>query len=240
MSTLLLSDLHLPAQASPLREMFLRFLQGPATNAAEVYLLGDLFEAWIGDDVGLREYATEIAALRALRDRGVAVFVQHGNRDFLLASEFEQASGATLLGDPEVRVIQGQRTLLTHGDLLCTDDVGYQRWRRWVHKPWVQGLFRSLPLRLKQRIAGGARDSSRQAKRDKPMAIMDVNADAVHDWFRRYEVDRLIHGHTHRPDRHLQTLDGRERERIVLPDWRADRHDYLEIGADGSLHFHSL
>lgn len=229
MTTLLLSDLHLPASASTLRQDFLRFLQGPARRAEAVYLLGDVFEAWIGDEDGLAHYVDEIAALRALAQSGVRVFFQHGNRDFLVGERFAEASGASLLADPSVVEIEGHRTLLTHGDLLCTDDVGYQRWRRFSRNGLVQWLFLRIPGSVKRTIADRLRRGSKSAKTRKSMAIMDVNDAAVSASFRRYGVDRIIHGHTHRPDVHRELIDGRACERIVLADWREHSREYLEV-----------
>lgn len=229
MTTLLLSDLHLPASASTLRQDFLRFLQGPARKARAVYLLGDVFEAWIGDEDGLAHYGDEIAALRALSEAGVRVFFQHGNRDFLVGERFAQVSGASLLADPSVVEIEGRRTLLTHGDLLCTDDIGYQRWRRFSRNGVVQWLFMRIPGGLKRAIADRLRRGSKSAKTRKSMAIMDVNDTAVSACFLRHGVDRIIHGHTHRPDVHHELIDGRTCERIVLADWREHSREYLEV-----------
>ncbi|WP_341921268.1 UDP-2,3-diacylglucosamine diphosphatase [Hydrocarboniphaga effusa] len=233
MTTLLLSDLHLPASASTLRQDFLRFLQGPARKARAVYLLGDVFEAWIGDEDGLAHYGDEIAALRALSEAGVRVFFQHGNRDFLVGERFAQASGASLLADPSVVDIEGRRTLLTHGDLLCTDDIGYQRWRRFSRNGVVQWLFMRIPGGLKRAIADRLRRGSKSAKTRKSTAIMDVNDTAVSACFLRHGVDRIIHGHTHRPDVHHELIDGRTCERIVLADWREHSREYLEVTREG-------
>jgi UDP-2,3-diacylglucosamine hydrolase len=232
-TTLLLSDLHLPASASTLRQDFLRFLQGPARKARAVYLLGDVFEAWIGDEDGLAHYGDEIAALRALSEAGVRVFFQHGNRDFLVGERFAQASGASLLADPSVVDIEGRRTLLTHGDLLCTDDIGYQRWRRFSRNGVVQWLFMRIPGGLKRAIADRLRRGSKSAKTRKSTAIMDVNDTAVSACFLRHGVDRIIHGHTHRPDVHHELIDGRTCERIVLADWREHSREYLEVTREG-------
>lgn len=233
MSTLLLADLHLPAQDSPLREAFLAFLRGPATGAQRLYILGDLFEYWIGDDVGRRVYAAECAALAELVASGVAVGVMHGNRDFLLGAGFADASGVRLVDDPLVTAIAGRRVLLSHGDRWCTDDRAYQRWRRFARNRVAQRLFLRLPVRLRQRIAGDLRRSSGRDKSVKPVEIMDVHPEAVADAFRRHGVDWIIHGHTHRPADHLLTVDGRRCRRTVLPDWRPDRMQWLEVDEDG-------
>lgn len=229
MSTLLLSDLHLPTAPSPLREDFLHFLQGPARHARAVYLLGDIFEAWIGDADGLQTYAAEVAALRALTAAGVDVQLQHGNRDFLIGTGFERATGVRLIADPMLVDLEGRPTLLMHGDRLCTDDVAYQRWRRLSRHALVQSGFAALPVAAKQAVARWLRRRSRQSTQRKAATIMDVNDTAVREAFEQYGVDRLIHGHTHRPQVHRVGLGSRTGERIVLPDWREDRRDYLEI-----------
>ena len=229
MQTLFLSDLHLPDEPSPLREGFRRFLAGPARGARAVYILGDLFEYWIGDDVGVQAYAGEIAALRALTASGIAVYFMRGNRDFLVGKGFAAATGVQLLRDPLIVDLYGRRTLLSHGDLWCTDDVGYQRWRSFSRNRLAQWTFAKLPVTRRQAIAGGVRGQSASAKRNKAESIMDVNAAAVGKAFLRHGVDRIIHGHTHRPATHTQQFDGRKVERIVLADWREDYMEYLAV-----------
>lgn len=228
-TTLLLSDLHLPPRPSALRDSFIAFLQGPARSAGAVYILGDLFEYWIGDDVGLRVYAAEVAQIAALAASGVDVFVQHGNRDFLLGGAFERASGAQLLADPVTVDIDGQRWLLTHGDAYCTDDLGYQRWRRFSRNRVAQWVFTHLPRRWRERIAGDLRGGSHEAKAGKSAAIMDVNPAAVARGLRDAQTLYLIHGHTHRPAEHQVASGGAGGVRIVLADWREERREYLEI-----------
>lgn len=234
MQTLFISDLHLPDEPSPLREGFLRFLAGPARKAKAVYILGDLFEYWIGDDVGMQAYAAEIAALKALTASGVAVYFMHGNRDFLVGRRFAAATGVQLLRDPLVVDLHGRRTLLSHGDIWCTDDVGYQRWRRFSRNRFAQWIFSMLPLARRQAIAGGVRGKSASAKGNKAESIMDVNASAVAGAFCRHGINRIIHGHTHRPATHGDLLDGRNVERIVLADWRDDHLEYLTIDEAGA------
>lgn len=232
---LLLSDLHLPNTPSPLRASFLAFLAGPARAARAVYILGDLFEVWIGDAEGLRDYAPETSALRRLADAGVPVSFMPGNRDFLVGRAFAQASGVTLLRDPAVVRLAGVDTLLSHGDALCTDDRGYQRWRRFSRNELMQAGFRRLPAFLRRYIAGVARTQSELATRNKPEGIMDVNESAVREVFALHSASRLIHGHTHRPAEHRLDEDGRALERIVLADWRPGRLEYL-IADEHGLH----
>ncbi|WP_020650299.1 UDP-2,3-diacylglucosamine diphosphatase [Solimonas variicoloris] len=232
---LLLSDLHLPNEPSPLREGFRHFLAGPARQAQGVYILGDLFEYWVGDDVGLEDYAPEIAALRALTASGVPVYFIAGNRDFLVGRRCAQASGVQILRDPLVVELGGVPTLLSHGDLLCTDDRRYQRWRRFAHNRVAQWLFLRLPKARRHRIAGGLRRQSGAEKRNKPAAIMDVNEQTVQATMRRYGVTRLIHGHTHRPADHLLRLGPQRGTRLVLADWHPQRMEYLSVDAQGCV-----
>ncbi|MDP9140250.1 MAG: UDP-2,3-diacylglucosamine diphosphatase [Pseudomonadota bacterium] len=233
MQTLFLSDLHLPDEPSTLREGFRRFLAGPARRASAVYILGDLFEYWIGDDVGMQAYAEEIAALKALTASGIAVYFMHGNRDFLVGRDFAAATGVQLLRDPLMLDLYGRRTLLSHGDLWCTDDIGYQRWRSFSRNRFAQWVFSMLPVSRRQKIAGGVRGQSASAKRNKAESIMDVNTAAVDKAFQSRRVDRIIHGHTHRPATHSGQLQGRNVERIVLADWHDDRMEYLAVDEAG-------
>lgn len=232
---LLLSDLHLPKKPSPLREGFLRLLAGPAQQAQSVYILGDLFEYWVGDDLGLTDYADEVAALRALTQSGVRVYFIAGNRDFLVGKTFFAASGVEALRDPSIVTLAGVPSLLSHGDLFCTDDRAYQRWRRFSRSRLWQRAFAMLPQEWRIGIAGGLRKQSGDAKQTKSASIMDVNAEAVRDALKAQRVKRLIHGHTHRPAHHRIDIDRHTAERIVLPDWHGAQMDYLEIAADGSV-----
>lgn len=238
MADLLLADLHLPVSrpgASSFNEAFLRFCAGPARQAQRVFVLGDLFETWIGDDLGLADYSCEVAALKALSDSGVAVFYQTGNRDFLLGAAFARASGAKQLRDEHVTTLAGMSTLLAHGDQYCTDDAGYQRWRRFSHHRLAQAVFMQLPARLRRRIADRLRQGSASAKQAKPAEIMDVHPQAIAAALARHGVTRMIHGHTHRPAEHSLAIDGKHGERWVLADWRADRMEWLEVSTAGWL-----
>ena len=226
---LILSDLHLPNTPSPLRDRFLAFLDGPARAAEAVYLLGDLFEYWIGDHEGLADYAAEAAALQRLRGRGVRLYFQHGNRDFMLGRHFAKAAGLELLADPLIVDLAGTPTLLSHGDIWCTDDLAYQRWRRFSRNPVAQFIYRRLPRRWRQGVAGKARSGSAR----KPVAILDVNPQAIEQAFATSGVTRIIHGHTHRPDTHALLVDGRAVERLVLSDWHGAHCEYLEVDAAG-------
>ena len=237
---LLLSDLHLPNEPSPLREGFLRFLAEPARAAREVYLLGDLFEYWVGDDVGLHDYAAEARALQRLVESGVAVYFMPGNRDFLVGARFFATTGVQELSDPSLVTLGGVATLLAHGDRYCSDDLSYQRWRRFSRNALAQRLFAQMPQSLRRKVAGGVRAQSRGAKTRKPAMIMDVSEIAIVRAMQQAGVTRLIHGHTHRPGHHRLRVAGREAERIVLPDWRPDLAAYVCIDESGTLTQHTI
>jgi UDP-2,3-diacylglucosamine hydrolase len=232
--TLLLSDLHLPPEEpSPLRDRFRRFLAGPAREAAAVYILGDLFESWIGDDVGLQQYAPEVAGLAALSARGVPVYFQHGNRDFMVGRDFFALTGVHALPDPQVVTLHGRPTLLSHGDVWCTDDRAYQRWRRFSRVGLFQRVFLMLSRARRMRIAGDLRSGSDVAKRNKPENIMDVNARAVRSAMAHAGTLHAIHGHTHRPGDYPVELPLGAAVRTVLPDWRDEVCDYLRVDTSG-------
>lgn len=230
---LVISDLHLSAERPEISRIFFRFLEREAPQAAALYILGDLFEYWAGDD-DLAEplHAEAAAALKRLTTSGVPVQVIPGNRDFLLGPRFEQATGATVLGDELQADICGTPTLLLHGDTLCTDDARYQAYRAAVRKPWLRRAFLALPLSARKRLIGGLRRTSEREVTVKRPEIMDVNQDAVAQALRAHGYPRLIHGHTHRPARHVHNVDGRNCERWVLPAWY-ESGGYLRCGADG-------
>lgn len=218
---LFISDLHLDGARPAITEQFIEFLDTDASQAERLYVLGDLFEAWIGDDDPDPDKQRVIRALRALTAR-VPCFVMHGNRDFLLGTRFCANTGAKLIDDGTVIDVYGRRVLLLHGDTLCTDDHSYQRLRRTVRNPLVQLILRSLSLKQRQRLAAKMRAGSQahiDAMDKAQPYIMDVNADAVTAAFRAHRVDCMIHGHTHRPAIHALTVDGQPATRIVLGDW---------------------
>lgn len=189
-----------------------------------------MFEVWIGDDVGLQIYAREVSRLAVLTARGVPVYYLHGNRDFLVGAHFAEISGVKILPDPSVIDLHGRPTLLSHGDLFCTDDIGYQRWRSFSRNRLAQWCFLKLPINWRENIAGSARVRSNKDKAYKPQAIMDVNADAITAAFETWGTQRMIHGHTHRPADHH---DERGHERIVLADWTLQHMEALSIDASG-------
>jgi UDP-2,3-diacylglucosamine hydrolase len=221
---LFISDLHLDGARPDITDQFLTFLSTDARNAQSLYILGDLFETWIGDDDPDLDKRRIQAALRDLTASGVPCFVMHGNRDFLLGKRFCKTTGCRLLKDGTIAEVFGQRVLLMHGDTLCTDDHSYQRLRRRVRNPVVQFMLRNLPLTTRNWLAAKLRAGSK-AHIDKAMAmqsvatIMDVNADAVAQAFVAHDVDTMIHGHTHRPAIHALQVHGRPATRIVLGDW---------------------
>ncbi|MFG1175138.1 UDP-2,3-diacylglucosamine diphosphatase [Erwiniaceae bacterium CAU 1747] len=214
--TLFIADIHLCVEEPAITAGFLHFLRCEAQQADALYILGDLFEAWIGDD-DPNPLHEEVA--QALRQLTIPRFFIHGNRDFLLGKRFARAAGLTLLPEEQLLELYGRRVLIMHGDTLCTDDAAYQRFRARVHQPWLQKLFLALPLSLRQRIAVKMRAGSQQANSSKEMAIMDVNPQAVAAAMHRHQAPLLIHGHTHRPAVHQLVVDGEPAERIVLGAW---------------------
>ncbi len=218
--SLFISDLHLTAERPAANARFFRFLAETARAAEALYILGDFFEAWVGDDALDDPFHAQVAAaLRHLVARGVRLHVMHGNRDFLLGEAFACATGASLLPEQAVVNLYGRPTLLLHGDVLCTDDLDYQQFRRLVRDPGWQARFLARPLPERLALARQLRERSEQVKGDKRPEIMDANPEAVQDAFRRHGVARMIHGHTHRPAHHRLTVDDRACERWVLPDW---------------------
>ena len=219
MSTLFISDLHLDATRPDATQAFREFLKHRAAKADALYILGDLFEAWVGDDDDDPHAAGIMDALAELTSGGVPAWFVHGNRDFLIGDGFSGRTGVTLLPETCVVNLGGENVLLMHGDSLCTDDRDYQEFRAMVRDPAWQAQFLALPLAARRALAAQARDASRISTGGKPMEIMDVNTAAVADVMRANGVRRFIHGHTHRPDVHEFELDGGPATRIVLGDW---------------------
>ncbi|HEX4025273.1 MAG TPA: UDP-2,3-diacylglucosamine diphosphatase [Steroidobacteraceae bacterium] len=219
MTTLFVSDLHLDAAAPEAGTQFLEFLEQRARDAEALYILGDLFETWVGDDDD-EPYRDRIcAALARLTGHGIPCYVMHGNRDFLLGHGFEARSGARLLADPVIADLYGEAVLLTHGDALCSADGAYQRLRGVVRAPRWQRRFLRLPLPLRRALAEQARSGSRRHTGRVDYDIMDADAGAVIAAMRACGVRTLVHGHTHRPAVHELVLDGQPARRIVLGAW---------------------
>jgi UDP-2,3-diacylglucosamine hydrolase len=217
--TLFASDLHLDSEAPWAIDAFISFLEGPARQAEALYLLGDLFEVWVGDDDDNPDTARACDGLARLTANDVAVYVLHGNRDFLLGDAFARRTGVKLLPDPVLLDLYGVTTLLSHGDVFCTEDPAYQSLRSIVRTPDWQRRFLSLPLTARRELASAARAGSKAHTQRTIPTIMDVNPEAVTRAFRATGARRLIHGHTHRPAVHPFVVDGINAERVVLAPW---------------------
>jgi UDP-2,3-diacylglucosamine hydrolase len=232
-TTLFISDLHLDDTRPHIVVLFERFCAGEARSADALYVLGDLFEAYVGDDDDAPLNARTAKALRGVADAGVPVRYIAGNRDFLLGEDYARRCGMDILADSSVVDLYGTPTLLLHGDVLCTDDAAYQAFRRQVRDPAWQAAFLAKPLSERRAFAAQARDASRTHTSQTDMAIMDVNQDTVEAALRETGVARMIHGHTHRPAIHEFLLDGKPTQRIVLGDWY-EQGSVLRIDASGA------
>ena len=218
MATYFISDLHLERIESSITNIFTEFLDDLNQNDS-LYILGDLFESWIGDDnvTELSQYISD--QLLSLSERNISVEIMHGNRDFLIGEDFCKASSIELINDPRIIEIDTKKVLLTHGDELCTDDKEYQAFRSVVRNPLWQKDFLNFPISKREKIAGEAKDASKDSKENKEMEIMDVNTDAVLKAFNDHPVQIMIHGHTHRPNIHKISNEERKLTRYVLGDW---------------------
>jgi len=238
MTTLFISDLHLDAERPRITALFGRFLEGEARSAEALYILGDLFEAWVGDDDPSDTGAFVASRLRALSDAGTPVFFIRGNRDFLLGDEFARRAGMAILPDPAVVMLHGKPALLMHGDTLCTDDVAYQAFRAQTRDPLWQARFLAQPLAARLAFAQQARAASKAHQsglQDQGMmeTITDVSPATVDATLAQFGIDTMIHGHTHRPAVHEITVDGRRCQRIVLGDWY-EQGSVLRVDPDGA------
>ncbi len=232
MATVFVSDLHLSRERPAKLELFDRLLARAAERADALYILGDLFEVWVGDDDDTPPHAQVVRSLARYAHSGAPLYFMHGNRDFLAGPGFAAAAGCTLLPDSAPVDLYGTPCLLMHGDLLCTDDTGYQAFRRRVRDPAWQRRFLAKPLWLRKMSGRLARLASRAASLGKPEAIMDVNEKAVRETLLAGNATLLIHGHTHRPGVHDVPLGGRVARRIVLGDWY-EQDSVLVCDADG-------
>ena len=227
-----LSDLHLSPATPGIARRFQAFIDGPASGADAVYILGDLFEAWAGDDDLNDAFNASIAAsLRTLMERGIKIGLLHGNRDFLLGPQFAAASGVKLLDDPTILSLPSWQFILSHGDQLCTDDLAYQDFRAEVRNKEWQQAFLARPLAERKSIIAGLRRRSKQNKQEKHTGLMDVNIGSTDDFLRQHGYATLIHGHTHQPARHDHIVDGIHCERWVLSDWH-ENSDHSEVHGD--------
>jgi UDP-2,3-diacylglucosamine hydrolase len=231
--TLFVSDLHLANERPHICDTFFAFIRDTAGRAEALYILGDLFEYWIGDDDLDEPLNGAVArALGKLADGGVPVFFMHGNRDFLIGSQFAECAHAKLIADPRLVELYGTRTLLMHGDTLCSDDVDYQKFRATARDPKFQADFLAQPIAARRQRVGQLRDINAQAKQAKTAEIMDVTPVTVEETLREFGYPRVIHGHTHRPARHVHVVDDHTCERWVLNDWY-ERGGYLRCDANG-------
>ncbi len=233
MSVLFVSDLHLDAERPAAIDTFVDFIEREGVRSERFFILGDLFEVWVGDDDDDPAMARVIDAIAQLRHYEVPCYIMHGNRDFLLGDAFAQRTGAKILTDYVTVDIYGQALLLTHGDLLCTDDTAYMKLRAMVRDPQWQSNFLARPIEERRQIAASLRERSRTETAMKSGEIMDVNQSAVEETLRSHGVNLLVHGHTHRPGVHRFDIDGTPATRIVLGDWYTqgtilqwDRHGF--------------
>ena len=231
--TFFISDLHLSETQPELTALFLDFMQNLAPRAEAVYILGDLFDFWIGDDEKSSLIEQVKQAIQHLTTQGIPCYFIHGNRDFLIEKKFAQETSMILLPDYQVIDLYGTPTLLCHGDTLCIDDVKYQQFRRKVHQKWRQWLFLHLPLKVRLKIAEKIRAKSKQDKAHKSDEIMDVNLPFTLKTMQTFNVSQLIHGHTHREAIHQE----KDKKRIVLGDWRTNYASILMANEKGEIGF---
>ena len=233
-NSLFISDLHLAPERPEIIRLFERFVDEVAVHADTLYILGDFLEYWIGDDDKALGLEPVFSALIKLHQAGTSVRFMHGNRDFLIGKKLARRNHFEIVDDPLLDNLDCHTVLLMHGDLLCTDDIEYQNFRRKIRNKTLQRFFLLLPLFLRDRIAQSLRGTSEKATSDKPADIMDVNQQAVEETMRKADVNILIHGHTHKPGIHEFELDGKKVERIVLGDWYKDGN-YLRINANNEF-----
>lgn len=228
MHTLFISDLHLSHDTPVIAHNFLSLLQTQSSDLDALYILGDLFEYWLGDDGITPQHQPILGAIKHISASGVPVYFIRGNRDFLISTEFAKQTGCEILEEPTVIDLYGTPTLLMHGDLLCTDDHDYLKFREQVRNPQWQAHFLSLTMEQRIEMAKQARDASQSSAKEKTMEIMDANQLAIEQVMREHHVKRLIHGHTHRPQIHKFEIDRKHASRIVLGDW-GDEASYLTV-----------
>ena len=242
---LFISDLHLQATSPKTVAAFLQFLEKRASQSEQLYILGDLFEYWVGDDdMDSETVKVILGAIRRISDNGTSVFWISGNRDLLTGRKFLRTIGAKALDELAVVDFGNKKFILAHGDAQCTDDINYMRFRKRTHNPIVRFLFLALPLAKRKKIIAGYRQESKKANESKSANIMDVNASVIDNLFIQTGASVMIHGHTHRPGRHTHVNEKRECVRLVLSDWNLDgdtpRGDWLEVGRDNEITRHSI
>jgi len=226
-SSLIIADLHLVSDEVDKTNLFIKFCQERASQADQLFILGDLFNAWLGDDLSLNHYRSVVDTLKSL-GRTTKVFIVVGNRDFLLGTDFEQQTGCQLVNEPYLLETNDQQYVLIHGDSLCMDDVGYQQLKKVLQHPIIKFIFLRLPKKLRLKLSGQIRKKSIEAQQYKSHEIMDVNADAVDELMQKYPSANLIHGHTHRQNTHV----GDRYTRYVLGDWSIDQGNAIEIDTE--------
>ncbi|RJG47692.1 UDP-2,3-diacylglucosamine diphosphatase [Motilimonas pumila] len=220
--TYFIADLHLSEQRPEITALFLHFLAHDARDADALYILGDLFEIWLGDDIDSALTNDVATAIKALADSGVPCYYIHGNRDFMIGQQYSSKANMIILPEKHCVDLYGETVLLLHGDTLCTEDEAYQNYRRWVYKPWLRWLFLAMPKFIRGHIGNKIRSNSKAQSKQKQQyrkQIMDVYQPEVEQELLHFQVDTMIHGHTHRPNVHRFTLDGQAKTRIVLGDW---------------------
>ncbi len=233
MTHIFIADLHLSPHKPELSRLFQKFIAKHSSPECTIYILGDLFDVWLGDDYSPQFYQSDLAALQACQKKGCQVFLMRGNRDFLLGQAFADRAGITLLNDPTLISLHGQVTLLTHGDQLCTDDVDYQKFRATIQsKDWASE-FLAKPAAERLQIADHLRKESKRLSQEKNQVIMDANQKAIEGLMRQHHVTQLIHGHTHRPNKHNFTLGDTPVTRWVVGDWHADHAQVLIATKEG-------
>ncbi|MEA3404568.1 MAG: UDP-2,3-diacylglucosamine diphosphatase [Pseudomonadota bacterium] len=232
--SLFIADIHLqPDDQHPINQSFYDFLDHEAPKAEALYILGDLFEMWVGDDIGLELYQTAVNKFKSLTQSGLPIYLLFGNRDFLMRKTFWQASGIHSITEPAALTLYGQQLLVLHGDSLCTDDHDYQRARKVLRNPIVTWLFLRLPKSKRLNIGNKMREKSKKYNQNKAENIMDVNELAVVNLLEKHpQVEHLIHGHTHRPGHHRLEINGNQKHRWVLGDWRPETQ-IIKVSAEG-------
>ena len=234
MATYFISDLHLSTQHADLTTLATTFLTQKRNQSDQIdalYILGDLFNTWLGDDLIAPEFDAFINALQHLKQQGIPCYFMVGNRDFMAGKRFCKLAGLTLLAEPHLIDLDGIPTLLMHGDSLCTDDISYQRYRKWVRTPILQAIAKASPRYFRQKLSDKIKQKSREQKTEKTYEIMDVNQAEVERVMQQYNVSQLIHGHTHRPAVHPLTINGKPAKRIVLGDWGHGELSFLSCQA---------
>ncbi|MDH3325975.1 MAG: UDP-2,3-diacylglucosamine diphosphatase [Gammaproteobacteria bacterium] len=230
MHTLFISDLHLSHQTPTIAHNFLTLLREQSADLDALYILGDLFEYWLGDDGITPQHHPILNEIKQVSERGIPVYFIRGNRDFLISNEFAKQTACEIMEEPVVINLYGNPTLIMHGDLLCTDDHAYLQFREQVRNPQWQTHFLGLNMDQRIEMAKQARDVSQTSTKEKSMGIMDANQSTIEQYMREYSVNTLIHGHTHRPGVHQFEIDGQKTKRIVLGDW-GDKASYLKVSA---------